>query len=198
MKKKIVQLFVLLVLITATACNSEKGAQENGKDQNTVSQSKKDKSVPGLSQADSIINHIWISSLLISDSEAQIDIQNFQKKLKNEGAIKSFTIRAEDLLAAMNIDITKNVDTSYMFRHMRVYPAYNETNGEYKLYFYPVKGADLRATPRKIGGFDWVFNQQGTRISPKSSTNFKSGNGVGYGLDLVTPCPQVCPDGEGN
>jgi hypothetical protein len=181
--KKITQLLAFTLIFTVIACNNETKKVE-----------------------ESPINDVPLTELLVPDTIANNDIDTFH--VINEMAIKSlgdqtmpdslttinaYTIRAEELLAAMGID-SNLVKGKIGYNHIRVYPAYRKGIG-FKLYIYPVEGADLS---KGIGGYDMVFDKNGKITRRKKGKPYwlqgADGDGDGYGLDLIAPCPVVCPE----
>lgn len=113
--------------------------------------------------------------------------------------IKAFTIRSEDLLAALNLP-TSLVDSVYngdtVCHHVRVYLGYRvagEGTG-FKLFIVPVKGANLSGNDTSWrAGIDIMLNSSGGPITHASK---KSAAGDEYVLDLIAPCPKTCPEGS--
>jgi hypothetical protein len=176
MKKKVISIISLFWLVLL-ACNTETNKVEAEK-------------------RDSPINKAPLTSLLVPDSIAETDILFFDSvnKVLKTPIIKAYTIRAEELLAAMGID-SNLVKGKVGYNHIRVYPAFREGVG-FKLYIYPVEGADLALGK---GGYDMVFDKNG-KIAGKKKKRTMLGStdeGDGYGMDLNAPCPHLCREGDG-
>jgi hypothetical protein len=186
MKKNILRFVPVLAFIAFVSCNTE----------TTVKNEKP-------------INNTPLTALLVPDTIANKDIDTFhvinEKAINLFGdqgmadsltTINAYTIRAEELLAAMGID-SNLVKGKIGYNHIRVYPAYRKGIG-FKLYIYPVEGANLS---KGIGGYDMVFDKNGKITGRKKGKAYwlqgADGDEDGYGLDLNTPCPTTCPPGEG-
>jgi hypothetical protein len=179
MKKKIVQFLPVLSVIVIVSCNNDVKTNDNDKKP---------------------INKTPLTTLLVPDSTVTKDIRTFDSLSKAHGfdSINAYTIRAEELIAAMGIDpnsIKPDTSNSFkkIFTHVRVYPAYRA--GAFKLYVVPVEGADLSASPQK-GGYDMVFDKNGKILRRKSGKFALRGadGDNGYEMDLIAPCPNVCPE----
>lgn len=140
------------------------------------------------------INDVPLTSLLVDNKIIQADVNGFELLFTehNMPALKAYTVRASELLAAMGID-TNLVKGQVAYNHIRVYPGYDKEQG-YKLYILPVEDADL---VKGLGGFDMVFNKDGKVIGRRSGwgglSKAADGDSSWYGLNLNAPCPNTCP-----
>lgn len=93
-----------------------------------------------------------------------------------EPPIRAYTIRAQDLLESMGMSPSYASDSTICkFNHVRVYIGL-DANYKFKLYFTPVKNADLC---NGNGGMDVIL--------PDSISSTPQ-----YVLDLNAPCPNTC------
>jgi hypothetical protein len=131
-----------------------------------------------------------VSEVLCLTDSARTDVEYFDALCKTfvrdtlRGAppvehapIKAFTIRAEDLFAALGMPDT---NIKPLYTHARVYLAYRIDVG-FKLYVVPVEGADLNSGN---AGTDVLIDSTG-HANPNSELNK-------YVLDLNAPCPSIC------
>ncbi len=95
--------------------------------------------------------------------------------------IKAFTIRAEDLFAALGVSDS----VQHIYNNIRVYFAYNQSQNQFKLYIVPVLSADIADT---IPGRDVLLDHSGNPI-PRPNTPPLADR---YVLDLNAPCPSLC------
>ena len=102
----------------------------------------------------------------------------------------SYTIRAQDLLAAMGL--SANVLDSVTFKYVRVYLGYAKNDGRhrlkgFRLYINPVQGADLDGNPVSPG-IDIMLDSLGHPILDRKGAV----SATPYVLDLNAPCPKTC------
>lgn len=86
--------------------------------------------------------------------------------------IRAYTVHANDMLLSLGID-PSTVKPQY--NYARVYLGL-DANNNFKLYFTPVSGADLKPG---------VMN-------PGTDVILKDEDGNGYVMDLNAPCPNTC------
>jgi hypothetical protein len=97
---------------------------------------------------------------------------------------RAFTIRSEELLAAMGMSPAIAGTKDCVYKHIRVYLAYDSLGGP-KLFIVPVDGANLAVNE---GGKDVFFDRTGTAVTNPGSYKPEDL----YVLDLIAPCPATC------
>jgi len=128
-------------------------------------------------------------------TEAQKDIREFDQmckdSLKGIIPIEAYTVRAEDLLAALGMDPTLVNSDTCMYHHVRVYLGFKKDHG-FKLFIMPVEGADLSGPDSTSwkGGKDILLDSTGRPGCRGSKVHLASSEE--YVLDLNAPCPTTC------
>jgi hypothetical protein len=127
-------------------------------------------------------------------TEAKKDIREFDQlckdSLKGIIPVEGYTIRAEDLLAALGLDPTLVNSDTCMYHHVRVYLGFKKDHG-FKLFIVPVEGADLSGPDSTWkGGTDIMLDSTGTPRCRGSKVHLASSEE--YVLDLNAPCPTTC------
>lgn len=128
-------------------------------------------------------------------ADAQRDIRAYDSlcdTLLHVIPVSGYTIRAEDLLAALGMDSTLVNSDTCMYHHVRVYLGYRASHG-FKLFIVPVEGADL-STPDSAAwsaGADILLDKTGQPGCRGSKVHLASADE--YVLDLNAPCPTTCP-----
>lgn len=140
-----------------------------------------------------------LKHILVKTEAAQRYVRKYESicrdtlKLGNT-PIKAFTIRYEDLLAAMGIS---SIDPdSVKHKHIRVYLGYDSTDhvhAGFKLLILPVDSAYTSGddTSKWKGGYDVLLDSTGKPIKygPGGKTTVTV---TPYVLDLNAPCPNTC------
>jgi hypothetical protein len=105
--------------------------------------------------------------------------------------IRAYTIRAEELFAAMGMPDTLANSALCKYKHIRVYLGFQEKKG-FKLFLVPVEGANISGTDSSkwVGGRDLMLDSNGTAIRhvPGKATLPTDE----FVLDLNAPCPNTC------
>jgi hypothetical protein len=132
-----------------------------------------------------------IRQVLVRADSAQAEMDSFAslcKHVLDTLPVKGYTIRAEDLFAAMGMP-ARFVDSA-QFPHIRVYIGFTK-DSTFKLFILPVDGANLsgRDKTKWVGGRDMFLNDTGgiLRDVPKSKLTDSE-----YVVDLNAPCPNTC------
>jgi hypothetical protein len=102
--------------------------------------------------------------------------------LKDSVPIKSFTIRAADLLESLGLP----AKTKVKYTHARIYLGMDENN-KFRIFLTPVEGASITSG---VAGSDVIFKPGLRDISDARTTNGS------YVLDFSAPCPNTCPNGS--
>jgi hypothetical protein len=129
-------------------------------------------------------------------TDAQKDVREFYQlcrdSLKGLIPIKAYTIRAEDLLAALGMDPKLVNSDQCIYHHVRVYLGFKKEQG-FKLFMIPVEGADLSAPDSSAwqAGADILLDSTGKPGCRGSKVHLASADE--YVLDLNAPCPTTCP-----
>lgn len=115
---------------------------------------------------------------------ARLDIQRYdslcQYVFRDTAAVRAFTIGAEDLLIALQLQTDIPA-----YKHIRAYLGYTE-DGQFKLFIVPVKGAAI-VDDEGIAGTDVLLNKNGEPVeNPGEPLSAE------YVLDLNAPCPSIC------
>jgi hypothetical protein len=118
-------------------------------------------------------------------------------KVFHEIPIESFTIRAQDLLAAMGL--SNSLLPAAPYKYVRVYLGYDSVKTEqrpagFRLYIVPVVDANLDHGAN-IGGRDLMMDSTGHALI--NTTSKKLSEETEYVLDLNAPCPRTCPELDG-
>ncbi len=131
------------------------------------------------------------TSLLHPVNKAIQDINYFYTKCQNTvdsngnpafTPVSCFTVRAQDLCIALGLP-----DTVFTFKYVRAYIGYSADSNRFKLYFVPVLGGCLA---NNDAGNDILINSNGI---PDTTNSLSALTNNLYVLDLITPCPSVCP-----
>ncbi len=103
--------------------------------------------------------------------------------LKDSAPIKSYTIRAADLIEAMGMPLSY-VD-SVKYDHVRVYIGV-DGNNKFRLLLTPVQGANIY---KDIAGNDVILEGAFTSGPRSAGANASQGK---YVMDFTGPCPNSC------
>ncbi len=103
--------------------------------------------------------------------------------LNDSAPIRSYTIRAVDLLEAMGLPIAYADSAAY--NHVRVYLGVDSDN-KFRLLLTPVDGADIT---KDIPGEDKILEGLFTSGLRSATANPLSGQ---YVMDFTGPCPNSC------
>lgn len=134
-----------------------------------------------------------LAQLVVSVDAAQKDVLSFDSLCKahlyDSTPIKSYTIRAADLLGALGMDPDLVNSDSCKFKHIRAYIGYQNGTG-FKLFLVPVKGANIGGTDERswTGGEDVPLDNNGNPIDAEE----RQLGVVENVLDLNAPCPNTC------
>lgn len=126
-----------------------------------------------------------IQRYLVDAATVQRDIERYdeisRKIFKDSLPIKYYTVRAIDLMAAMDVK-----DTSCTYHYVRVNLAL-DSNYKFKLYVQPVIDALIspEEPDKNTAGIGYFFNEKGDIISANSP-------GTKFLADLNAPCPNTC------
>jgi hypothetical protein len=106
--------------------------------------------------------------------------------LKDSVPIKSFTIRAADLLESLGL----SAKTKVKYTHARIYLGMDESN-KFRIFLTPVDGASI---DNGVAGTDVILK------GPHKNGRFNATNALtndgSYVLDFSAPCPNTCPNGS--
>ncbi|MBS1772059.1 MAG: hypothetical protein JST82_04320 [Bacteroidetes bacterium] len=171
MKHSAISTLLIIVIISITSCTSKTQKR-----------------------TDNIKSYSVDTSLLVSAVIAQKDIAFFDTlcmkyitypsgydSQANNIPIKGFTIRAEDILAAIGISDS----VPHQFDDIRVYLGYNQSQNKFKLYILPVDKANIADS---ISGTDVLLNRNGDPVPGPHDKPLTDK----YVLDLNAPCPSLC------
>lgn len=110
------------------------------------------------------------------------------KLFHGDTPIHYYTVRVQDLLAAMGADSSLlRSPGAFRYPYVRVTLAFQQDVNQFKLYIQPVAGANLDS-PEKKAGRALFFRRNGaidSTLDPRSSDS-------GYVADLNAPCPNTC------
>ena len=134
------------------------------------------------------------SSIFRPWSLAKQDILNYDKVcdtlFHGDTPIHYYTVRVQDLLAAMGADSSLLTSPgAFKYHYVRVTIALEKDINQFKLYVQPVKGGDLDlAGPGKKAGTALFFRRNGSIDSiPNPGLDADI-----YVADLNAPCPNTC------
>ena len=142
-----------------------------------------------------------IKIILLTADQAWRDTTYFGKFCRDSlhipNPIIGYTVRAEDLLAALNLS-PSIVEADSVFKHIRVYIGYDKDSSKFKLFLVPVKDADLSGGDHNKwnAGRDILFDRDGVPHEKPASGGPHQVPGVSdndYVADLIAPCPNTCP-----
>jgi hypothetical protein len=142
-----------------------------------------------------------IKQVLLNTKQAWKDTAYFgvfcRDSLHIPEPIIGYTVRAEDLLAALNLS-PSIVEADSVFKHIRVYIGYDKDSSKFKLFLVPVKDADLSGGDHTKwnAGRDILFDQDGVPHEKPASGSPHQVPATGdtdYVADLIAPCPNTCP-----
>lgn len=98
--------------------------------------------------------------------------------------LKSFTVRAIDLIRALGMDIKYKENAKY--KYVRVYIGMDESPQQFRLFLTPVVDANLDTIPAKPGKDRILYK----RIKDADGNLLTD---EGYVMDFAMPCPNTCP-----
>jgi hypothetical protein len=129
-----------------------------------------------------------VSNALYPVNTAITNIQYYNSLVQqcsgNYVKARAFTIRSEELLAAMGMSPAIAGTKDCVYKHIRVYLAYDSLGGP-QLFIVPVEGANLAVNE---GGKDVFLDRTGAAVTNPGSYKPEDL----YVLDLIAPCPATC------